>query len=91
MTAPGSYIIVREDVVIDSDDVISLTGRAAPYGLWLSGNTLLTGNLDITGKITMNGQIKGVALPSLPSDAATKEYVDSRSKGWEQMQRTPRW
>jgi hypothetical protein len=85
--APGSYILVREDVVIDSDDVVSLTGRAAPYAISLGGNTVLTGNFDITGQITMNGfsQIKGVALPSLPSDAATKEYVDSRNKGWGQM------
>ena len=76
--APGSYILVREDVLIDSDDVVSVTGRAAPHGLSLSGNTILSGNLDIRGQITMNGfsQIKGVALPSLPSDAATKEYVD---------------
>jgi hypothetical protein len=85
--APGSSIRVQEDVVVDSDGNVSLTGRAAPHGLSLSGNTILSGNLDITGQIIMNGfsQIKGVALPSLPSDAATKEYVDSRSKGWGQM------
>jgi hypothetical protein len=84
--APGSYILVREDVVIDSDDVVSITGRAVE-AISLSGNTVLSGSLNITGQIIMSGfsQIKGVALPSLPSDAATKEYVDSRSKGWGQM------
>jgi hypothetical protein len=71
---------------VDSDGNVSITGRAVE-AISLSGNTVLSGSLNITGQITMNGfsQIKGVALPSLPSDAATKEYVDTRFTGWGQM------
>ena len=42
----------------------------------LSGDVVITGDLDMT-----NGKISNVVTPSLPADAATKDYVDSTSGG----------
>ena len=79
LLVPTSSVMVNTDVVLDSGGMVSLTGRATPTAIAINGATLLTGSLSLTGQILMNGlsQIKGVALPSLPQDAATKEYVDN--------------
>jgi hypothetical protein len=80
MRAPGSFILVREDCVIDTDDVVSITARAVGDAIQITGNTLLTGGLKMTG-----AQIKGMGTPTLFDDAATKDYVDTRFRGWAQM------
>ena len=82
----GSSLRVDGNVVLDTDGVVSLTGRASPQGISLAGNTVLSGNLDLTGGLNMTGdQIKGVGTPTLFDDVATKEYVDTQFKGWGQM------
>ena len=75
----SSSLAVNTDIVVDTDGTVSLTGRAAPTAIAINGATVLSGSLSLTGQILMNGasQIKGVALPSLPQDVATKEYVDN--------------
>jgi hypothetical protein len=78
--APGSFVEVKSDIVIDTDDVVSITARGTGDPIQLSGNTLLMGKLTMTG-----AQIKGVGDPSLFDDVATKNYVDTRFKGWAQM------
>ena len=79
LISPISSVEVNTDVVLDAGGTVSLTGRATPIAIAINGSTVLTGSLSLTGQILMNGfsQIKGVALPSLPQDAATKEYVDN--------------
>lgn len=75
---PTSSVQVNTDVVLDAGGTVSLIGRDSETAIAISGATVLTGSLSLTGQILMNAsQIKGVALPSMPQDAATKEYVDN--------------
>ena len=76
---PTSSAELNTNVNIDTHGRLTLTGRASPTAIAIDGATLLTGSLSLTGQILMNGssQIKGVALPTMPQDAATKQYVDN--------------
>ena len=76
---PTSSAVLNTNVNIDTHGRLTLTGRASPTAIAINGATLLTGSLSLTGQILMNGssQIKGVALPTMPQDAATKQYVDN--------------
>ena len=49
----GSSIEVSTDVVIDTDGTVSLTGRASPTAVAISGDTVLTGTLTTTGSIAV--------------------------------------
>ena len=76
---PTSSAVLNTNINIDTHGRLTLTGRASPTAIAINGATLLTGSLSLTGQILMNGssQIKGVALPTMPQDAATKQYVDN--------------
>ena len=43
--AAGSYVKVDTDVAVDTNGTVSLTGRASPYGIALTGDAVLAGNL----------------------------------------------
>ena len=81
LISPTSLVEVNTDVILDTGGTVSLTGRATPIAIAIDGDTSLTGTLSLTSTLQMNGasQIKGVALPSMPQDAATKEYVDNNN------------
>ena len=76
---PTSSAVLNTNVNIDTHGRLTLTGRAFPTSVAINGATLLTGSLSLTGQILMTGssQIKGIALPTMPDDAANKQYVDN--------------
>ncbi len=79
LISPTSSVEVNTDVVLDASGTVSLTGHDSETAIAIHGATVLDGSLSLTGHIQMNGssQIKGVALPTMPQDAATKQYVDN--------------
>lgn len=74
-----SSLTIGTDVVADTDGTVSLTGRGTPYGIAVSGATLVTGTLTTTGQVAVsNNRITGLGAPTVDTDAATKLYVDDK-------------
>ena len=74
--AAGSYVKADTDVVVDTNGTVSLTGRAAPYGIALTGDTVLAGNLNVTGTVESSILTKtgGTSSQYLMADGSSLQY-----------------
>ena len=88
LTALSTVETTGMDVLLNAAGTVSLTGGATPTAIALNGPTLITGKLSLTSTLQLNGssQIKGVALPTLATDVANREYVDNATTvKWAQL------